>query len=215
MDAVYASTGGFTARQTKNNVPTLPSLTFRWWHGGTARLDIPLNRYSLDALFESKGKFKYAERFCKLANQLNFKQATVIDYSWLVLATSGLANIYLHLLKSIQDDRDVFSCFVLKNISYTVPFLDTDQHLSRIMKFSLPLTVDNEIRQPSEPNQDNMFCHNIKINLPEDITEQAKPYIFASPTISFILQSVGATQNIGDWLLDNEMWPLVGDKSAQ
>lgn len=208
MDAVYASPGGFTARQTKNNNPTLPTLTFRWWHDGTARLEIPLNKYSLKALLESKAKYKHAEEFCTLAYQLNFEQTTLVDYSWLLRATSGLANIHLHLSQKLEDNRDIFSCFVLKNISYTSPFLDTNQYLSRIKKFSLPLTVDNEIRQPFEPNQNNMFCHKFHgvADQPEEIAKQAKPLIFVAPLIFWILQSVGAIQKIEDWIDDSEMW---------
>lgn len=210
MDAVYNAPNGFIARQTKGNDPTLPNLTFRWWHDGTTRLEIPLNKYDLGSLSKISN-YNHVRNFCLLLHRINFEKATVVDYSSLLMAISALSNIYMELLKILEDTRDVYSCCILKNISYTSPYLDTAHYLSRIEKYSLPLNAENEIRLPSEPNQGNMFIHTYNGRF--ESTEVADseiilPMKFAIPLASSILQCVGAIHKFSDWYDDIEMYGL-------
>jgi hypothetical protein len=210
MDTVYNAPNGFIARQTKGNDPSLPNLTFHWWHDGTARLEIPLNKYDLESL-RKIGTYHHAQDFCSLLRRINFEKATVVDYSSLLMAVSALSNIYLELLKILEDTRGVYSCCTLKNISYTSPYLDTAHYLSRIEKYSLPLNAENEIRLPSEPNQGNMYIHTYKSRF--DLTENADsaisiPMRFSAPLFGNILLSVGAIHNDTDWTEDMEMYGL-------
>ena len=210
MDAIYSAPNGFSARQTKNNDPTLPTLTYRWWFDGTARLEIPLNKFTPAELAKSE-KYRHAKRFLGIARQSKFEHATVVDYSYLLSAACALANIHLTLCELHDDKRDIYSSFILKNIAFTSPYLDTEKFLHGLEQFSLPLTTDDEVRQPKEPSQSNMFHHAFP-NVAETTDElhtQAKPFIFMAPIISWILHSVGATQEVGDWTNDEEMWAFL------
>lgn len=210
MDSVYNALDGFIARQTKGNDPILPSLTFRWWNGGVARLEIPLNKYNLDSLGQIQ-TYNHVQDFCFLLRRISFENASVVDYSYLLMAISAMSNIYMELLKILDDTRDIYSSCILKNIAYTSPYLDTAHYLSRIKQYSLPLIAENEIRLPPEPNQGNMFLHTYKgrFESTTDIgSETLTPLKFAIPLIGNILRCVGATHKDSDWVDDMEMYSL-------
>ena len=210
MDAIYRAQGGYIARQTKGSSDaSKPTVTLRWWHDGTARLDIPLNKYSSNTP-QGMSQFQHANDFHLLLHKLNINNAILVDYSMLLLAISALANMYLELLKKVSDQRDTFSCFTLKNISYTSPYLDTAKYLSRVAEFSLPLVVENDIREPAEPHQLNMFRHKFSSRIESDVSMAvATPIIFSAPLIDNILKCVGAIQNETDWIEDPEMYKLT------
>lgn len=212
MDAIYRTQDGFIARQTgKNSDNAQPALTLRWWHGGTTRLDIPVNKYTLD-VFLNRTDLKYLGIFHEVLRARGINNAVIIDYSMLVMICSGLANMYLELLRKIDDKRDIFSSFILKNVSYTSPYLNSERYVSRVKEFSLPLVAENEIRVPDEPNQSNMFKH--KYSLREEFsggdpyatnTRVGLPIVFATPLFDGILKSVGAVNSEDDWLSDSEV----------
>jgi hypothetical protein len=209
MDAIFSAQGGFIARQTKLNDPSNPTLTFRWWHDGTARLEVPLNKYDL-ITFKEINHFKHSENFCLLLKDLNFESATIVDYSMLLLAISGLSNIYIELLKILNDKRDTYSCFILKNISFTSPYLNTEKYLLRIKSHSLPLVAENYIAGPDEPHQGNMFCHEFDSRFKYDeFAHGTVPIAFSLPLISNILRCIGAIQEGEDLLEDPEIIRIV------
>lgn len=204
MSAVHTTSDGYVARQI-NGDPAFPAFTFRWWHHGAARFEIPLNLYNLRSFQEKSNNFKNAAEFTKLVSLHNGSVISIVDYSILILALTALSNIYLHILRKLDDRRDVYSCFTLKNVFYTTPFLDSLRYLEMIKEHSLPLTTENEIRQPLSPNQDNMFLHKSTDrdkHIDDPIGTHTIPFIFSAPLAFNILLSVGAIQNQDDYLID-------------
>ncbi len=212
MEAIHRTQDGFIARQTGTNSDnTQPTLTLRWWHGGTARLDIPVNKFTLND-FLQKTDLKYLRAFRDALRTRGINNAMIIDYSMLVMICSGLANTYLELLRKIDDKRDIYSSFILKNFSYTSPYLNSERFVSRVREFSLPLVAENEIHVPNEPNQSNMFKH--RYTMREELsgedpyapnTRVGLPIVFATPLFDGILKSVGAVNSEEDWLNDSEV----------
>ena len=98
MQALQTTADGYLARQIDGNDPSLATLSFRWWHDGTARLDIPLNSYDFDSFSEVRDKHKYVDDFCELARRQGYSNIKIVDYSLLAQALASLANFYLQIL---------------------------------------------------------------------------------------------------------------------
>lgn len=201
MPAVHTTVDGYIARQIDQDLAA-PAFSFRWWNHGAARLEIPLNLYDYKGFGTSSNTFKHAAEFLKLADKHQCNNMLIVDYSKLILAIAALSNIYLHILRILDDHRDVYSCFALRNVFYTTPFLDSDRYLEIIKTHSFPLATENEIRLPVTPTQDNMFLHPFSGRdqyQNDPIGSHVIPFSFAAPVSYEILFSVGAIQNLDDY----------------
>lgn len=209
MQAIYTTVGGYIARQTSKNNPNLALLTFRWWNDGRARLDIPLNQYDLDSFSENKERYKYSAQYCNLARELGYEDTKVVDYSILLLAAACLTNVYIHMLEHIEDDRDTYSCFTVRNVFHTSPYIDTISFINRLKNNSIPLTHERSISRPFSPTESNMFFHkksNRDKRLAEDEFNNLRPIIFSMSVIYTILESVGVENDPEQFIEDREAW---------
>ncbi|MGI2153315.1 AlbA family DNA-binding domain-containing protein [Shewanella oncorhynchi] len=209
MQAINTTANGFIARQIENNDPSLASLTIRWWHGGRVRFDIPLNQFDFKGFIATQERNKYAFDFCKLAHEVGFKDMKIVDYSMFIQILASLSISYIHMLNLTSDKRDIYSCYTLRNVFHTSPYVDSELFMKRIREFSLPLTVDRIISIPSEPTEETMFFHPHKdLHIEHDSYERNKavPFIFSLPLIYQIFESVGIISNIDDLTKDNDIW---------
>lgn len=209
MEGVYSTTDGFVARQIQGNDLSLATLSLRWWHEGVARFDIPLNQYDLHGFIDTHDKHKYGEDYSMLAHELGYSNIKIVDYSIFIQAVASLTNSYLHMLKVIGDTRDVYSCFTLRNVFHTSPFVDSNRFVKRAREYSIPLTMDKDITVPKEPSEENMFFHeNSKQEIKFDSFEeyQLVPYIFSMPIIYRIFEAVGIVSDVDDLVSDTEAW---------
>lgn len=209
MQALQTTANGYLARQIEGNDPSLATLSFRWWHDGRARLDIPLNSYDFEAFTKMSGKHKYVEEFCSLARIQGYSKIKVVDYSLLTQALASLANLYLQILNFTGDKRDTYSCFTLRNVFFTSPYVDSELFLERARVNSIPITTDNIISVPSEPKEENMFSHDFS-SRDVDFTSHEKyqpvPYLYSAPIFYKIFRSVGIISSQGEFTKDTEAW---------
>lgn len=209
MQGVNSTADGYVARQIEGNDPSLSTLTLRWWHEGIARFDIPLNLFDLEGFFETHVKNKYGEDYCKLAFQSGFSNIKIVDYSVFVQAVSSLANCYLHMLNVTEDSRDVYSCFTLRNVFHTSPFVDSGEFIKRAGEYSIPVTIDQNIVMPREPSEENMFFHGRAephVNFESHEEYQPVPYVFSMPVVYQIFKAAGIISNIDELAKDTEAW---------
>lgn len=209
MQAVHTTPNGYVARQIKGNDPSLASLSINWWHDGTVRLDVPLNTYNFSNFLETHENNKYAKQYCSLAHDSGYQEIKIVDYSIFTQVVASLTNYYLYMLNSIEDKRDIYSCFTIKNVFYTSPYVDSDDFIKRIKKFSLPLTMEKNIVIPGEPTEDTMFFHSAKWRSGDyaDHDEQLKrQFQFSSPVVYRILNSVGLFSDVDTFASDIESW---------
>ena len=200
MAAAHSALNGFVARQIENNDPSLATLTFRWWTNGSVRFDIPLNLYDLSDFSKTHEKNIYASQYCLIASENRYQDMKIVDYSNFVQIVAALTNCYLHMLKATGDQRDVFSCFTLRNVFHTSPFVDSKGFIDRIKSLSLPLTMDREIVLPKEPSEDNMFIHKLESRevKPSNLQNyQVVPYMFSfRSSTGFSIRRVSSTSII-------------------
>ncbi|MCQ8127808.1 AlbA family DNA-binding domain-containing protein [Methylomonas rivi] len=199
MTAVHSAVNGFVARQIANNDPSLATLTFRWWHDGVVRFDVPLNLYDFSGFQETHEKNIYAKQFCRIAYERRYENMNIVDYSIFPQVLAALTNCYLHMLKAIGDNRDVYSCFTLINIFHTSPYVDSKGFIERIESYSLPLTMDCEIVFPKEPTEDSMLIHQAALrdaDCSDRETYQSVPYVFCGSIIYNIFTCVGLVSDI-------------------
>jgi len=209
MQAISATSNGFVARQIEGNDPSLASLCIRWWHDGTVRFDIPFSQYEFSDFLKSHDKNKYAKEYCKLAHKIGYKDMKIVDYSIFFQVVASLSNCYLHMLKTMEDQRDIHSCFTLRNVFHTSPYVDSELFIGRSKEFSLPLTMDQEVSIPKEPSEATMFFHEkSKRNVNYESSEEypSVPFSFSLPIVYRIFEAVGIVSNTEDFMSDIESW---------
>lgn len=209
MQVINSTADGFVARQIEGNNPSLATLTFRWWHDGVARFDIPLNFFDFDGFVETHHKNKYVKDYCSLAYEAGYSEIKIVDYSMFVQAVASLANCYLHMLKATEDTRDIYSCFTLRNVFHTSPFVDSEKFIERAREYSIPLTVDENIVVPLDPSERNMFFHESSkrcVNFESYEEYQPTPYIFSLPIVYRVFEAVGIVSDLDVFLDDIEAW---------
>lgn len=212
MPSIYTAPFGFIARHTQGNDPCNATMTFRWWHDGIARLDIPLNTFDFDNFQNQSHKYKYADKFLELSKKQGFSSIRIVDYSMIILCIASLTNQYLHLLNCLNDKRDVYSCFTLRNVFNTSPFIDSRRFLENAEVFSIPTINDSNIVMPQNPTTESMFTHKHKLlddwrnNTSSDNKKHTAPYLFSAPLFFALLNSVGILSDITELFKDEEIY---------
>lgn len=209
MDSIYTAVNGYIARQTANNDPSFSTLTFRWWHDGSARFDIPFSTYTIEEFLQGNHKNKLHKKYIEIAIQKGYKELLIVDYSIFTQVAASMANCYIHMLDKINDERDRFSCFTLKNVFRTSPYADSQNYLDKIRDLSIPLTMDRDIVLPAEPNEYNMFYHRFESWDIKNQDLQAKkvaPFSYVAPAVFSIFQSVGIVSTLKEFTEDTDSW---------
>jgi hypothetical protein len=206
LDSSYGAVNGFVARQIAENQIDLNGLTLRWWHDGRARLDIPLNKYDKFGLAEVKKFNSNAMAFSDIVSDYT----QIVDYSQLVLSLMALANAYIHMLRSLDDKRDIYSCFTLRNVFHTAAFIDSEHYIEQCKEFSVPVILETDISQPTLPDEDSMLFHqyNLRCDDDEPSTTSFKFTLRLIREICSVIGVVGCEQefleNLPQWALHNK-----------
>ena len=209
FDGIYSTSDGFIARNIGTNDPSLATTTFRWWHDGTVRLDIPLNKYDFFTFLSNSEKYKNGDDYYRLANEMGYEYIDIVDYSIFWVITASMMSVYLQILDLLGDKRDVYSCFTIKNLFHTIPFIDSKLFMERARKHFIPLTVDKDIVSPKEPSEENMFLHRYSdrdVNIKCADEYSAVPFVFSLPVIYRVLQSVGIINGFDDIKGDTDLF---------
>lgn len=209
MQSIFSKQDGFIARQVENNDPGLANPSLRWWHLGAARFDIPLNTWTIDAFYENASEYKYASHFCSECRQQGFTDTRICDVSYLIVSIASLLNCYFTLRKAIADTRPVYATYELRNVFYTLPFVDSQQYIERCANNGIPVIQDKVILLSEEPYFDNMislFDSENPDDKLDDHNNHVIPFVYASPIAYSILNSIGALWDIPQMVEDNEIW---------
>ena len=209
MQSVYSARGGYIARQIEKNDPGLATLALRWWHGGIARLEIPINTWPVNIFLENSKIHRYAQMFLSKVYEQGFKNISICDFSLLIQCIAGLSNIFCHLRKEINDNRPVYATYELRNVFYKVPFVDSMKFIERCTSNGIPVIQDRVIKHSENPYFDNM----LSLPNPEEVSYnsdgdkiQMYPYMFAAPIAYHILSAVGILLEVRQIVEDLEIW---------
>lgn len=209
MQSVQTTADGFLARQIEGNDPSLATLTLRWWHDSTVRFDIPLNKHNATGFLETHERNSHAKEFHEIVCDTGYSNISIVDYSIVIQVIASLTNHYLQMLNVIGDTRDSLSCFKLRNVFHTSPFVDSKEFIERAREFAIPMTTDEQISVPKEPDESNMFFHGYK-NRDVDFKSYEEyspvPYTFSVPLFYRILEAVGIVSDVDQFTNDKELW---------
>lgn len=218
MRTVHTTATGYVARQIEDRDPSLATLSINWNYDGSVRLDIPLSQYDMSNFLETHQKNQYAGKYCEIAAEAGYENMWIVDYSLFFQVVAALCNCYLHILNITNDSRDIYSCFTLRNVFRTSPFVDSEGFIERIKKFSLPLTMDENIVIPREPTENNMFFHAASVrNNKQTDYPVSFPHMFALPLVYRVFNSVGLVHDAETFAHDIEAWGFnkVNNNSAR
>lgn len=159
MQMVHPVKGGFFAKQTEGNDPTLSWAAIRYWHNRTIRFDIPIRYGTLKDLFGPRNgnKYKHTAPFVEEYFNQGFKETTICDYSHVTLIMRSMCNMYLHMIDALDDKASFLSTFIIKNVFNTVPYLDTERYADHCSEYGIPVTNENIIKYMEKPYYDNML----------------------------------------------------------
>ena len=212
MQSIFSKKHGFIARQVDNNDPGLANLSLRWWHGGGARFDIPVNNWTIEQFYNNRMNYKYCADFCSEAFRQGFRNIRICDFSQLILGIVSLLNIYRHLRYETGDDRPAFATFELRNTFYKLPFVDSKKYIDRCSTNGIPVIQEEIIVFEDKPYIDNMISladeNKIKSKLSADDNSKMFPYLYASPIAYRILKYIGVLHEAEHLAVDAEMWGI-------
>lgn len=193
MDALYRAPDGFIARQVEKNDPSAGCLTFRYWHDGRARFEIPLNHGPLSELPSSLSNYKHLNTYKSIAiERCCNPSATVVDYSLVFPVLAALSNTYVSISKYRGDRREVKASFSIINVAHTLSFVDSKKFIERIENYSLPVCLDETINKPKSANWENL----IKLqNKEAEITESELSV--HSSTLYLLMVKIGILLSVG------------------
>jgi len=197
MDNIYSFEGGFVARHVFGNPHANNILTFRWWLNGTARLEIPLNRYNYATLSALQNGYKTIDEFLLKIFKSSLEDADMLDCNSLLNIIYSLILKYLQLTAIKNDKRDLLVNFHLINLGYNIPYFDSKVYLDKIDEYSFPIILDNLISVPTKPNESNMFT------LKRDVASfdtQLYPILFSIPLIVRLFESLGVSYDMDSLL---------------
>jgi hypothetical protein len=214
MDSAHSTSNGFCARQLMKGNPNLSSIGVRWWFDGTIRIDIHLNKYDLRGFLDTHNTNKYAYAFHEAAIKLGYKEMSIIDYSSFANVLAAMTNMYLHILDSVNDERDIYSCFTMRNLQGTNSFVNSSSFIDRVSELSIPLVMDNDIIYPEVPSEENMirlrkFDRELNHSDTSNNSKLLRAYLFSSPVLYKVVSSVGIASDTKTMLDDHELWGSI------
>lgn len=195
IHSTYQKSYSYTASQVVNNMPTAAGVSLHWFHDGTVRFDIPLNKYELKHLARVQSHDQMNFKFKFAAEKAGYSDITVIDYTYLLFAVYGMINMYLQLLKKIPYKGKLLSCFKIKNIFNTYPYLPSDALIEKFENHDMPQVFDIDLAYPENPTLENMIqlSNDEDHKLPADGTspDLLAPLPLALRITSHIFLSIG------------------------
>jgi hypothetical protein len=219
LEEVRSTQLGYAARQVERNNPELATMTFRWWHNGVVRLDIPINTWSSDDFLRHGGHYKCGNDFLHQLHSQHHDNAQICDLSMLVMGLIALGNLYRHLLTCTGDKRRLFATFELHNVFYRIPFFNSARYISRCQSDGVPIILDRSIIFDEKPFFDTMFA--LPELTPTSISDHdpssdeymnscAQPYLMMGGVAGWILHAAGVVPEVQELADDTELWQHHG-----
>jgi hypothetical protein len=212
LQEVRSADFGFLGRQVEGNNPQFGTVALRWWHGGIARLDIPINTWSVEEFRQRPRAYRNTGAFLtELVNQ-GHQDAQICDFSLLIYIAVALTNMHRNIQKAAGDDRRVYAACELRNLFYKTPFFNSSRYVERCRTDRVPIITERTIVCPERPFFDNMFEVSDK-HLTEQaeesgssITDVGKPFIRMAGLLHWILNTVGIVSDVDEMIGYSELW---------
>jgi Putative DNA-binding domain len=203
---------GYIGRYTEGNNPQLGTVGLRWWHGGVARLDIPINTWPVEQFKAAGAHYDCTNQFIELIKSQGHKNAQICDFSQLVWVLAALTHTFLRIRAHTADTRPLYAACEIRNVFYKVPFFNSAKFMTRCASDGVPVVTDRTIVFPERPYFDNMF--EVRASATDDSGEtnpaSAIPFIMTAGLIHWMLSSVGIATDPEDWVHDPDLYVLHG-----
>ncbi|NWE20183.1 helix-turn-helix domain-containing protein [Pseudomonas sp. P7548] len=150
FDTVYSRSGGFVARQCRNNDPSKLTLTWDVANDLSGDILIPLQTVNggIEDIREYLYGYEHLESFLGTLISSNYERAHIIDF-----------NTLIHILMSVIETQQTLQSlakwptgfnikFKLINVWRTIPFVDVEYIVNHFKKNGLPLCLTSHITTP-------------------------------------------------------------------
>jgi hypothetical protein len=211
LDQFRTSDFGFAARQIFQNNAAFAALGLRWWHDGVARLEIPINVYSVDSFAANAPNYSRRAEFVSEVRKRNLSELQICDLAMLVQVVAALSNVYFCLEQAVSDTRPIYAAYELRNLFYRLPFFNSSSFIDRCKEDGIPVLDERSVIDPEKPYFDNMFKLNVDWQHPESeesepIPSAIVPYLRILGLISWMLSATGIVSGTEEFLENAELF---------
>jgi hypothetical protein len=216
LQEVRSADFGFLGRQVEGNNPQYGTVALRWWQGGMARLDIPINTWDVEEFRRRSRGYRYADDFLTELIAQGHQDAQICDFSRLIHIAVALMNMHHNIQKAAGDDRRIYAACELRNLFYKTPFFNSSRYVERCRTDRVPIITERTIVFPERPFFDNMFEISDDSSLePSDessssVADGAKPFIRAAALLHWMLNTVGIVSDVDEMIGYSELWENHG-----
>lgn len=208
LPSIQGAFFGFIARQIQSHDPTLATVKMRWWHDGTVRFDIPINKHTYPDLSGMSHSNKYLHEFVSILNKHHYGSVEVLDCSELMITMMALCNTYLKLVDLRGDSREFFSCFTIRNVFNTAPYVDSREFITSMERYSLPLIEEKDIVIPKRPTERTMFKLIQRLPDAEEQSNTFRVVTFCAGIVCQLFQALGIIREPDEFFKDLDAWGL-------
>lgn len=159
FDTVYSRTGGFVARQCRNNDPSKLTLTWDIANDLSGDVLIPLQTVNgnTEDIREYLHGYEHLESFLDTLLSSNYERAHVIDFNTIIHILMSIIETQ-QTLQSLAKWPTAFSIkFKLLNVWRTIPFIDVEYIINYFRKNGLPLCLTSHITTPLGTSADTFI----------------------------------------------------------
>ena len=210
LDQVRVTQFGYAGRQVENNSPEFAGLGIRWWHDGVARIELPINTWTLEQFAKNCSQYRYFKEFGSEMLVQRLAKASICDFSFVVQALAALTNLHSCLRIAVGDTRPLYAACEMRNLFYRVPFFNSSAFIVRCKQDGIPLLTERNIAFPEHPYFDNMLVvgdtnSSSATEASDRIPSDVLPYVKVAGLIAGILTSIGVICGPED-LIDDELY---------
>lgn len=161
FDTIYSTTGGFVARQVRNNDPHDFVMTWRCRHNLRCDVVIPLPLYApgdFNELALVLDGYQHGVSFIDILRKHGFAHPRIVDLNLVMNILTGVVSQYRRLLQMTDAQSEFFFKARVLNAWRIVPFVDTASVLGEFSEHGLPMVLDNTVTVPTGSDPDS-FVH--------------------------------------------------------
>lgn len=204
LQEVRSAEFGYQGRHVENNNPEYGTVALRWWHGGVARLDIPINTWNTTEFRDRSRGYKHADDFLAELVSQGHQNAQICDFSWLIYIVAALTNMYTNIQRAVGDPRPVYAACELRNLFYKIPFFNSSRYVEKCRDDRVPIITDRLSICPERPFFDNMFEIEADVNTADPAN--ANSFVRIATILQWMLNTVGIVSDLDELQGYSELW---------
>ncbi len=154
FDNIYSKSGGYVARQAKNNDPYSRILTWEFSRHCHSFITFPVQSAASGFSYAHQPEASIYESFTSKVREHGLDSSRVLDLNLVLILLMSLIRRHRRLVWQAKVKGPFYVKAHLENIWRTVPFVDLPAYQEHIEEYGLPVVQDTDVLVPSGTSLD-------------------------------------------------------------